>query len=245
MKRVKRRTFAGVICEQEVYSVTGGTETKTARPPRPRFKSAEERQRHKDMMSLRKFTNYVNENFGPSSCYLTLTFDMENECHDAEECHMMMQRYIRRLKYKYRDAVIAAVYGQGKTTQRFHIHMITEGIPEEHLQKQWSYGEVKECRHLREHNFYDGVDHGRDYTALATYLFLHWRPEYGGHRWYLSRNARKPEQEAPTEVKREYSEKHPPVTPKGYMLVETRSTPYGYYYYKYVRIPEREHRKKE
>lgn len=158
---------------------------------------------------------------------------------------MMMQRYIRRLKYQYRDAVIAAVCGQGKTTNRFHIHMITEGIPEETLQKQWSYGEVRECRRLREHNFYSGVDHGRDYTALATYLFLHWRPEYGGHRWYLSRNARKPEQEAPVEVKREYSEKHPPLTPKGYMLVETRNTPYGYYYFKYVRIPKRERRKKE
>lgn len=237
MKRVKRRTFAGVICEQEVYSVADGADLRTARPPRPRFKSEAERQRHKDMMSQRKFVNYVNENFGTSSYYVTLTFNMENECHDAEECRMMMQRYIRRLKYKYQDAVIAAVYGQGKTTNRFHIHMITEGIPEEYLQKQWIYGEVKECRHLREHNFYNGVDHGRDYTALATYLFLHWQPEYGGHRWYLSRNARKPETETPTEVKREYSENSPPVTPKGYMLVETRSTPYGYFYYKYVRVP--------
>ena len=238
MKRVKRRTFAGVICEQEVYSVADGAEVKTARPPRPRFKNEEDRQRHKDLMSLRRFVNRVNENFGPSSFYLTLTFDMDNECHSPAECRQLMQRYIRRLKYRHPEAVIAAVYGQGKTTARFHIHMITEGIPEETLKSRWTYGEVKDCRHLREHNFYNGVDHGRDYTALATYLFLHWRPEYGGHRWYLSRNAREPEREAPAEVKREYNETHPPIAPKGYMLVESRGTPYGYYYFKYVKIPE-------
>ena len=244
MKLVKRRTFAGVICEQEVYSVADRADVKTARPPRPRFKTEAERQQHRDQISLRKFILYVNENFGPSSFYLTLTFDMDNECHDAAECRQLMNRYIRRLRYKYPDGVVAAVYGQGKTTARFHVHMIVEGIPEDYLTRQWTYGEVKECRHLREHNRYDGVDHGRDYTGLATYLFQHWRPEYGGHRWYLSRNARKPEREAPVEVRREYNEQHPPRAPKGYMLVESRGTPYGYYYFKYVIVPEKETRRK-
>lgn len=244
MKRVKRRIFAGVICEQEVYSVADDADVKQARPPRQRFKTEEEREKHRSEISRRKFVNKVNENFGPSSYYVTLTFDEDNECHDPQSCRQLMNRYIRRLKYRYPEAVIAAVYGQGKTTSRFHIHMLIEGIPEEYILVQWIYGTVKACHRLREHNLYDGVDHGRDYTALANYLFNHWRPEYGGHRYFMTRNAREPETETPREVKREYSESRPPRAPKGYMLVEIRNTPYGYLYFKYVKIPEKQDRRK-
>ena len=244
MRRVKRRTFAGVICEQEVYNVADAANVKTARPPRPRFKTEEERARHRNEISRRRWVNFVCENFSPTSCYLTLTFDADNECHDPQSCRQLMGRYIRRLRYRYPDAVIGAVFGQGKSTARFHIHMLSEGIPEDYLLAQWTYGQVRDCRHLREHNFYNGVDHGQDYTALANYLFDHWQPEYGGHRYYLTRNARKPERETPKEVKREYSENRPPRPPKGYMLVEARSTPYGYHYFKYVRVPEKPGRKK-
>ena len=244
MKRIKRRTFAGATCEQEVYNVADNVNVKQACPPRLRFKNEEDRARHRDEISRRKFVNKVNENFGPSSFYATLTFDEDNECHDAQSCRQMMSRYIRRLKYRYHDAVIAAVYGQGKTTSRFHIHLLAEGIPEEYLRSQWTYGAVTDCRHLREHNYYEGVDHGRDYSALANYLFNHWKAEYGGHRWFMTRNAREPERETPREVKREYSVEKPPRAPKGYMLVERRSTPYGYLYFKYVKIPEDRKKKK-
>ena len=39
---------------------------------------------------------------------------------------------------------------------------------------------------------------------------------------------------------REYSPKRPPVAPRGYTLVESKTTKYGYQYYKYVRVPEKE-----
>ena len=244
MKRVKRRIFAGAICEQEVYSVADDILVRQARPPRPRFKNDEERAIHKDKISERKFILLINENFSVTSFYTTFTFDHDNECHTVEECRTLMKKYIRRLKYKYPDAVIASVYGQGKTTSRFHVHMIIEGIPEEFIIKQWTYGEVKDCQHLREHNWYKGIDHGRDYTALAAYLFRHWKPEYGGHRWFITRNARQPEIETPREVKREYNDQRAPRPPKGYILIESNGTPYGYWIFRYVKRPDKENRRK-
>ena len=82
------------------------------------------------------------------------------------------------------------------------------------------------------------MDHGQDYTGLANYLFDHWTPEQGGHRWRPTKNLRQPEREKPKEIKREYSEHKPPKAPKGYMLVESRATKYGYLYFKYVKIPD-------
>ncbi len=107
-----------------------------------------------------------------------------------------------------------------------------------------------EVRHLRKHNFYideqgNKVDHGQDYTALASYLHAHWRKEFGGHRYKATRNCIRPEPEPATEAVREYSPKHPPVAPRGYILVEARTTKYGYQYYKYVVDPKSEHKRNE
>lgn len=242
MKRIKRRIFSGVICEQEIYSVADDTEVKRAKPPRPRFKTDEEREKHKLEISRRKHVAAFNENFSPASLYSTLTFNNENEVHDVQECRKLRDLYIRRLKYAYPEAVIFVYYGQGKTTHRFHLHMVSNGIPEEEIKEKWGFGDVCRITHLREHNYYNGVDHGQDYTGLANYLFDHWQPEFGGHRWKQTRNARKPETETPTLVKREYSEQKPPKAPKGYFLTETKTTKFGYLYFKYCKKPEEEKR---
>lgn len=55
--------------------------------------------------------------------------------------------------------------------------------------------------------------------------------------WELEANLRKPAKEKPVEVKREYSERRPPQAPKGYILVESKQTKYGYLYFKYVLDP--------
>ena len=90
-----------------------------------------------------------------------------------------------------------------------------------------------------EHNFYNGVDHGRDYTGLANYLFDHWTPERGTrHHYKGTRNLCQPEKEAATEAKREYSESKPPRAPKGYRLVEAKTNRYGYMCFKYVRCED-------
>lgn len=238
MKRIKRRTFSGVVCEQEIYNVQDGTSLKDARPSRPRFKTEEERERHKTEISRRKHAAAFNENFSPASLYTTLTFDRENEVHDAIDCRKIRDLYVRRLKYAYPDAVIFIYYGQGKTTHRFHLHMVSNGIPESAIREKWGFGDVCRITHLREHNFYDGKDHGQDYTGLANYLFDHWQKSFGGHRWKQTKNARKPDRETPTLALREYSEKKPPIAPKGYFLVETKTTKYGYMYFKYVCFPD-------
>lgn len=242
MQRIKRRTFSGVVCEQEVY-VTERNRQK-ATEPRIRFKNEEERMQHKLNMSRKKHARLVNENFSPSSLYSTLTFDNKNEVHSYEEGKQLRDLYVRRLKRKYPDAVIFIYMGRGEHTHRFHLHMLSEGVPEDYILKQWYYGDVNRVEHLREHNIYDGVDHGQDYTALANYLFDHWEPAQGKHRWKATRNAKQPEREEATVCKRVYSEKNAPIAPKGYVLVETQATKYGYFYYKYVLNPELQAQKK-
>lgn len=231
--RLKRRTFSGCVCEQEVFTVASSRNYKKSEP-RPRFADDEERQAHKTGISRRRHARLVNENFSPASLYSTLTFDLDNEVHDYAEGKKLRDLFVRRLKRKYPDAVIFIYMGRGKHTNRFHLHMLSNGVPQEYIEKQWIYGSVNRIEHLRSHNFYDGVDHGQDYTALANYLFEHWEPEQGKHRWKQTRNAKQPEKEDATICIRKYSEERPPRAPKGYKLVETKSTKYGYLYFKYV-----------
>lgn len=244
VKRHKRRKFSGRVCEQIVYTVAGGTDPKTSRPKKPRFQTREEQDEFNRKISEGKLEALVNANFGPTSLYSTLTLDAENEVHTAAEMRQIRNRFYRRLLYKYPNAKIVIVYGQGKSTSRFHLHMISDGIPEDEIGRIWGLGSVIEVRHLREHNYYmdengNKVDHGRDYKALAGYLHAHWRKEFGGHRYKASRNCVRPEPEPATEAVREYSVERPPVAPRGYVLVEARATQYGYLYFKYVIPPER------
>lgn len=238
MRRVKRRTFSGAVCEQEVFTVRGDQDIKTAEPRQPRFLSDAERAAHREAISRKRHTQMFNANFSHESLYSTLTLDNENEVHEYEEMKRLRDNYIRRLKRRFPDAVIFAYIGKGKSTHRLHMHMVSNGIPAEEISKCWGYGSVVRVDQLREHVMYDGVDHGEDYTSLANYLFNHWTPEQGGHRWKNTRNAKKPEREDPKEIRREYSEAKPPIAPKGYKLVETRTNQYGYLYFKYVKIPE-------
>lgn len=242
MLTIKTRTFSGVVCEQEVFHISERANPSKATAPQIRFKTDEEREQHKILISKRRHARLVNENFSPSSLYSTLTFDDENEVHTFKEARRIRDLYVRRLKYACPDAVIYIYMGRGKNTSRIHLHMLSEGVPEEKIREQWHYGEVVSVTHLREHNYYDGVDYGRDYTGLANYLFDHWTKEQGGHRWKATRNARKPHKEEPAVAKREYSEQKPPRAPKGYVLVEVRATKYGYLYFKYVKKPEKNNR---
>lgn len=247
-KRHKRRLFTGAVCTQIVYTVSDGADKKTSKPRKPRFQTREEQDEFNRKISERKLEALVNANFGPTSLYSTLTLDAENEVHTAAEMRQIRNRFYRRLLYKYPNAKIVIVYGQGKSTSRFHLHMISDGIPEEEIGRIWGLGSVIEVRHLREHNYYmdengNKVDHGRDYTAIANYLHSHWRKEFGGHRYKATRNCIRPEPEPATEAVREYSPKHPPVAPRGYILVEARTTKYGYQYYKYVVDPRSENKR--
>ena len=239
MRRVKRRTFSGAVCEQEVYTVADRVQDiRHAKPSRPRFLTEEEREQHKLGISRRRHARIFNRNFSPTSCYSTLTLDDEHEVHTFSEAKHLINNYVRPLQRACPDARIMIYLGRGKSTHRIHAHMVSEGVPEEVIHEKWGLGSVQRVVHLREHNYYNGVDHGCDYTGLANYLFDHWTPEQGGHRWKQTSNMLAPEVEPAREAVREYTESHPPAAPKGYRLVETRATKYGYLYFKYVKIPE-------
>lgn len=236
--RVKRRIFAGVVCEQEVYSVSERVKNLNAAEPRERFKDEEERERHKQQMARRNHERQFNATYSPHSLYSTLTMDNEHEVHTFEEARHIGTLLFRRLKRVNPDAQISLYMGRGKSTHRIHFHMVSNGLTEEDIRAKWKAGSILRIERLREHNFYDGEDRGQDYTGLANYLFDHWTPEQGGHHYRSTRNLQKPERETPTIIKRAYSEGKPPQPPKGYKLVETRSNKFGYLYFKYVRIVE-------
>lgn len=249
VKTMKQRIFAGNTCEQIVYNLPEGTRnTKGYNPERPgrkRFKDEAEYDAFKAGISLRTFTRIVNANMKPGDLYATLTFSNEWEVHTFEEARKIRENYVRTLRRKYPNAVIIGVMGRGKGTNRIHFHILIKGIPEEFVAKKWKYGTVVRIEPLRAHCWYNGVDHGADYTGLARYMFDHWTPEQGGHRWFQTKNAKQPEKETPTEVRITggYSEKRPPVAPKGFKLVSVKTTPYGYRLFKYVVIPPKEPRK--
>lgn len=246
MQRIKRRTFSGVVCEQEVFNISDRTKNIKAAEPRERFKNEEERLQHRLMMSKRHHARIINENFSPKSLYSTLTIDNDHEVHTFMEARRIRDLFVRRLKHSKPDAKITIYMGRGKSTNRIHIHMLSDGLSEEDIKQKWQAGSIVRIENMREHNFYDGVDYGQDYTGLANYLFDHWTQEQGGHRWKQTKNMDQPERETPTVAKRNYSQKKPPQAPKGYILVESRMTNYGYYYFKYVMIPpKRTHVKKK
>lgn len=245
MKRIKKRTFSGVVCEQIVFNVSDRTRNISKAKPRLRFKDQEEREQHKLLISRRRHARIINENMDPSGHYSTLTFSNEYEVHTFDEARIVRDRFFRRLKYHAPDAVIFIYMGRGRSTNRIHFHMISKGVTEEIIRKHWFYGTVVEVDPLRSHNYYGGVDHGQDYTGLANYCFDHWTEEVGGHRWKATRNVRQPEEEDAKEVKRNYTAEKPPKAPKGYILVESKATKYGYLYFKYVKQPPEDNRKKK
>lgn len=255
VKTMKKRIFSGSVCEQLVYNVPSGVKDPMKhdpeKPSRQRFKDEEERKHHRDKISLKNFIRIVNENHNPESIYSTLTFDREWEVHTFEEAKQVRRNFVRVLTYHYPDAVIHLVMGRGKATKRIHFHMVSNGIPLDFIKKKWKYGKIAEHSYLRKHNWYEDepgiwVDHGQDYTGLATYMWKHWTEEVGGHRWFQTKNVRQPDAEEPTKVRKTggYTEKCPPRAPKGYKLVETKATKYGYLYFKYVVIPPEQERKK-
>ena len=243
MKRVKVCTDSGVVKEIKIFNVSDRADVKTAKPPRPRFKDEAERAAFLLAISMRRHARTFNSNFSPTSLYSTLTFSDECEVHTFREARRLRDNFIRRIQYHCPKARIVIYMGRGRSTYRIHFHMVWGGVPEDLIRKLWGMGDVLRIEHLREHNYYNGIDHGQDYTGLANYLFNHWTPEQGGRRrWKQTANLLKPEKGKPAEVKREYSERRPPRAPKGYILVESKNTKYGYLYFKFVRKPSQRKR---
>lgn len=241
----KQRVFAGEVCEQLVFLLPGEKDARSCQPPRQsRFADEEERFQYNQRRVLRHWCRIVNENFTPAGYYSTNTFSDEYDVHTREDCRRYCGNYVRRLLRRFPEAKIVYCVGQGKHTARWHAHFLIEGVPEETIREQWEkyYGMVTRCDHLRDNvKGIGGIDMGRDYTALVTYLFAHWRRSDGGHRLYgTTRTLREPDVEPTTEARRTYTVDRPPPPPRRggrkYVLTEARKTRYGYYY-KYVVEP--------
>lgn len=237
VKVLKKRYFAGATCEQIVWRVSDRIRDIKTAEPRIRFKNEEERKKHRHEQGMRHHARSFNENFAPGDLYCTPTFSDEYEVHTFEEAKKIRKSFHRCLQRKFPNAVFRIYMGRGKGTSRIHFHMVSKGIPLEFIKKKWIYGEVRCPKTLREHNYYDNIDCGSDYTGLANYLYNHWSEEIGGQHYSRTKNERKPEEEPAVEVHRNYSEKCPPIAPKGYTLVQTKATKYGFFYYKYVKLP--------
>ena len=246
---MKRRIFAGNTCEQYVYMVPAGVKDVKNYDPekvrRDRFKTEKERAKHREGISRKTLIRNINANMEPGDLYATLTLNNRWEVHTFDEARRIQRNFIRTIQRACPDAVIFAVYGRGGGTERIHFHMLLKNVPEEIIDKKWKYGEVKRIVKLRAHNWYDDVDHGADYSGLGNYFADHWTEEHKGHRWFQTKNAKRPEREDPTEVRIRggYSEKRPPRAPKGYKLVTTKANQYGYLYFKYVAVPEKDPRR--
>lgn len=242
-QKVKRRTFAGRVLEQEVYTVAANRKDISRAEPLERFESEEERARHRDEISRRRQERIINENFGPQSLYSTLTIDNDHEVHTFEDAGRLADLYIRRLRYANPDAQIMLYMGRGKSTSRIHFHMLSNGLSKETIRGKWKAGDIDRIETLRKHNYDKARGYiGRDYAGIANYLSGHWTPEQGGHRYKATKNLRRPKPEEPKPIKRAYSESKPPRAPEGYKLIDYKSTKYGYQYFKYVRIDEADER---
>lgn len=243
MRRVKVNTYSGSVLETEIYTIGDRGDAKKA-CPRLRFSSDEERQIHREGISRRRFVRLVNNTFTPRGYYCTLTFDETHE------------RRIFPRRAAHATTISAACFTDSralrswpfwdaaKNTSRIHLHLVAEGVTKSEIAKQWKSGEVKEIEPLREHNVYDGVDCGADYTGLANYLWRHWTPEQGGHRYKATRSCSVPKPDEPEVCSGSYGEKRHPEAPSGYIYIACQITTYGFMRFKYVRDPNAKTRRR-
>ena len=171
MQRVKRRTFSGVVCEQEVYNVPDRIKSLEKAEPRPRFKNEEERELHRIGISRRKHARLINENYGPTSLYSTLTLDNESEVHTFDEARRIRDLYRPAPEIPRARREDQYLHGPRQDDFPYTFSHDFRGRLGKLIRDLWGLGDVLRIEHLREHNYYNGVDYGRDYTGLANYLF--------------------------------------------------------------------------
>lgn len=242
MSRYKKRTFSGAVCEIEVFNCS---ESRCPKPkPDPgRIRTEEEKREYNRKKSEKHFVRLVNTNFDHAAFYVTATYSNEWLPSSYDEAAVNLDNYIRRLRRTNPQAKIIAVTGYGKRSGRLHHHLIISGVAEEDILSKWNGGEVIRAEHLREHNFYAGVDYGEDFTALAVYLHAHTRDNVKGRRWKQTKTIQQPREEKPKKIKRCYSENKPPKAPEGFVLQEVRTSEFfgsGYICFKYTRTPKQE-----
>ena len=237
-QKLRRKIYAGVVLDIEVYAANRGVRNaidieRKLRKPR----TEEEKKIANEKQSQKRFIGNMNQTFATGGLYVTLTYDDKHLPSSYSEAESVLKRFVRKLRYKFPNVKIMAVTGYGRQSGRLHHHLVILGAWESYIIEKWKEGSVTRIEALRAHNVYNGVDRGRDYTALATYLFNHAVESGRGKRWIQTKNVSQPEREEAQEIKRNYSVSKPPKTPNGYMLVDIYEGVNGFFNFKYVKIP--------
>lgn len=234
----KSVTRSGAVYEVEYYLVSETVRDFSKSKPKPvNVRTDEEKARYNNHKSEKHFVRLVNTNFTSAAYYITLTYDNAHLPSSYAEAVKNLDNYIRRLRYSNPHAKIVAVTGHGSRSGRLHHHLIVSGVSEGDILGKWLLGEIAKVEHLRKDNYYNGVNHGEDFTDLAVYLHRHAPAEHKGKRWKQTKSIQQPVQEKTKPVERVYSPERPPKAPRGFMLVEARTSDYyksGYVYFKYV-----------
>lgn len=239
MPNCKRITRSGAVYEVELYPVSETVRDLSKSKPEPaNIRTDEEKEQYNRHKSEKHFVRVVNTNFTSRAYYVTLTYSNEHLPESYSAALRNIDNYTRRLKYSNPNAIIISVTGYGSRSGRLHHHLIISGVAESDITGKWDLGDIAKTEHLRKDNYYNGVNHGEDFTALAVYLHGHAPKEHKGKRWKQTKSIQQPVQDKAKPIKRVYSTEHPPKALKGYILVESRTSNYyksGYMYFKYVR----------
>lgn len=236
--RYLKRVYSGAVLEMEIYIASDGNAPKPG-IDRKTVRTEEEKQEYNRRKSEKHFIRIVNTNFSSSDYYVTATYNNERLPASYEAAANNLDNYVRRLRRNNPNAKIIAVTGCGRKSGRLHHHLIISGVSESDIISKWNGGEIVRAEHLRAHNYYSGVDHGEDFTALSVYLHAHTPTDVKGRRWKQTKSIQQPKEEKPKKIKRVYSESKPPKAPQGFEFVEVYTSEYfggGYMRFKYVRI---------
>ncbi|MCM1330599.1 MAG: hypothetical protein NC253_14305 [Ruminococcus sp.] len=240
MPNCKRVTRSGAVYEIEYYPISETVrDFKNSKPEPVNVRTDAEKERYNKHKSEKHFIRLVNTNFTSAAYYVTLTYDNEHLPESYAAAVKNLDKYIRRLRYSNPNAKIIAVTGYGRKSGRLHHHLIVSGVSEGDILGKWTFGEIAKVEHLRKNNYYNGVNHGEDYTALAVYLHRHTPADHKGKRWKQTKTIQQPLREKAERVKRVYSPERPSKAPNGFELVEVKTCEWfnGYINFKYVRKP--------
>lgn len=236
-------THAGAVVEIEFYSVPENARGEAVKPNPRNVRTPEQKEKYNNYKSEKQAIRLINANFTAAGYYVTLSYDAEHlpKSYDAAEKNARL--FLNRLKYKFPNTKIICFTAAGDVSGRFHHHLIIEGVPESYILKKWSGGKIVKIERLRAHNYYNGMDCGEDFTALAKYLHRQVPGRKGRKRW-TETGLTQPKQEKTKSALLAYTAKKPPKAPSGYRLVEVRDCEYfasSYICFKFARIPQKKH----
>jgi len=237
-KYCRRKIYSGRVLECVSRPVSARVKIGKAdleKPPRHDI----DRVGHLMGISKRRMTRTINSNFSNDAYFVTLTFDNEHYDDTYATAYAIFRKFCRKLKRINPDYKAVWVYGRGRKNKRIHIHMIISGVAVEKIMSKWTWGDIVDVEPLSEWNYdhVTGECYGRDYRALAAYMFRHWTSEQEGTQYYhVTRNLESPFMDEPEEIDDDAYNSKPDVPPD-YVLVDYYCNTYGCKIHRYVFMP--------